>query len=75
VSVTYTWVGEIPEESTEESTEASEDVNEEESAAGSEAESTTVAEETDSSIAIWLICIGVALVFGGCAAFFAKKKK
>jgi lysophospholipase L1-like esterase len=75
VSVTYTWVGEIPEESTEESTEASEEASETVSEAASATESTGETEETDSSVAIWLICIGAALVLGGCAAFFAKKKK
>jgi hypothetical protein len=75
VDVTYIVAGKRPEESTETSTETSEEASEDASEAVSAEESTGETEETDSSVAIWLICIGAALVRGGCAAFFAKKKK
>ena len=78
VDVTYIVTGKRPEESTEESAEESEEVSEEASETVSEAasatESTGKTEETDSSVAIWLICIGVVLVCGGVVAFLKKRK-
>ena len=78
VDVTYIVAGKRPEESTEESAEESEEVSEEASETVSEAasatESTGETEETDSSVAIWLICIGAVLVCGGVVAFLRKRK-
>ena len=65
--------GRVP-TSTETSEEVSEEVSEMVSEAASATESTGETEETDSSVAIWLICIGAVLVCGGVVAFLRKRK-